>query len=193
MGEFTITTAMSAFVWLISIGIIAVNIFIVGGFLVDEGISSEGASGWLYAGTGVGAVLYLGFILFLLRQDLQKLKQRAGSLFVMLGSYDFVAATAYSRKQRVPSEDDGLCDLMETPDMAAVSVGNTLPLSSVGQDYAPVSVGSNLDREGGEGEDDNGFGTRGGGGGEDGEIGQRGRIGDERRSGEENGDVDARA
>ena len=204
MGEFTITSAMSAFVWLISIGIIAVNLFIVGGFLVDQGNSTEGASGWLYAGAGVGASLYLGFILFLLRDDLQRLKRRAASLFMMLGGYDFVSgggggggisnATPYSRKHRVPSEDDGLCDFLESPDMAAVAVGNKPPLSGVGQDYAPVSAGSSiLDREEEEGErDGGGFGAGGGGVGVgDGEIGQQGsgRSGHERR-GDENGDVD---
>ncbi|CAM9451693.1 unnamed protein product, partial [Hapterophycus canaliculatus] len=88
MGEFTISTSMTAFVWLVSIGIIAINLFIVGGFLVDEGSSSDGGGGWLYAIVGVGASLYLGFILFLMRQDIQKLRRRAGSLFLKLGGHD---------------------------------------------------------------------------------------------------------
>eukprot|EP00752_Nemacystus_decipiens_P010258 g9142.t1 len=169
MGDLAIGSSMAVFVWFISLGIIAVNLFIVGGFLVDQGNSSDGASGWLYAGAGIGASLYLGFILFLLRQDLQKLKRRAGSLFMKLGGYDFVVGT-YPRKQRVPSEDNGLCD------------------------YAPVSVGSGLDREedGGNSAEDGGFG----GGGGDGEIGQRGsgggRLGDERGRSVDNGD-DGRA
>lgn len=197
MGEFTISSAMSAFVWFVSIGIIAVNLFIVGGFLVEQGNSDEGASAWLYAGTGVGASLYLGFILFLLRDDLQKLRRRAGSLFMMLGGYDFVSGGgggggggALSRKQRVPSEDDGLCDFLETPDTAAGAVASKPPLlSGVGQDYAPVSVEPDLDREGGERADDSvggGGGGRGGSGGAEIAPGG-GRLGDERR-GVENGD-----
>ena len=192
MGEYTITSSMSVFVWFVSLGIIAVNLFIVGGFLVDQGNSDEGASGWLYAAAGVGASFYLGFILFLLRQDLQKLKRRAGSLFMMLGGYDFVVS-AHSRKQRVPSEDEGLCDYLETPDTAAVAVGNKPPLLGVGQDYAPVSLDSSLDREGDGGERAHGDGFGGGGG--DGEIGLGGggrRVEDERRRSVEDGD-DARA
>ncbi|CAN0208533.1 unnamed protein product, partial [Ectocarpus fasciculatus] len=77
MGEFTITSSLTAFVWMVSIGIIGINIYIVVGFLFDEGISSEGeASTWLYACTAFVASLYLGFILFLMREDLQKLRRR---------------------------------------------------------------------------------------------------------------------
>lgn len=118
MGEFTISTSMTAFVWLVSIGIIAINLFIVGGFLVDEGNAADGGGGWLYAIVGVGASLYLGFILFLMRQDLQKLRRRAGSLFLKLGGHDWVGGHVVSnggpssgvnhvRPQRIPSEDDG--------------------------------------------------------------------------------------
>ncbi|CBN78636.1 divalent metal transporter [Ectocarpus siliculosus] len=89
MGEFTITSSMTAFVWMVSIGIIGINISIVLGFLFDEGISSEGAAApWLYACTAIGASLYLGFILFLMREDLQKLRRRAESLFWELGRHD---------------------------------------------------------------------------------------------------------
>lgn len=183
MGEFTISSAMSAFVWFVSIGIIAVNLFIVGGFLVDQGNSSEGASGWLYAGAGVGASFYLGFILFLLRQDLQKLKRRAGSLFMTLGGSDFViSGSALSRKHRVPSEDDGLCDYLETPDTVAGAVESEPAMSGVGREYAPVGVDPHLDREGG-GRVVNGFGETGNRG--------SGRLDDEGRS-VEDGD-DARA
>lgn len=184
MGEFTISTSMTVFVWFVSIGIIAINLFIVGGFLVDEGNSSDGGSGWMYAGAGLGASFYLGFILFLLREDLQKLRQRAGSLFLMLGGYDFVVG-GRARKQRVPSQDDGLFDFLETPDTVEGSAPSKPPLSGVWQDYAPVSVEPNQDRENGERAD--GFGGEG-----DGEIGQAGsRLRDAHRS-VDNGD-DARA
>lgn len=118
MGEFTISTSMTAFVWLVSIGIIAINLFIVGGFLVDAGNASDGGGGWLYAVVGVGGSLYLGFILFLMRQDLQKLRRKAVSLFLKLGGHDWAGGYTISngepdspashvRPERIPSEDDG--------------------------------------------------------------------------------------
>lgn len=85
MGEFTIGAATTLFVWIVSLGIIAINLFIVGGFLVDQG-----GGGWLYAGVGIGGSLYLSFILFLMWPDLVKIKRHAGSFFLKLGGYDEV-------------------------------------------------------------------------------------------------------
>lgn len=117
MGEFTISTSMTAFVWMVSVGVIAINLFIVGGFLVEQGkASSDGYGAWLYGVTGVGASLYLSFILFLVRDDLQKLKRRTTEVFLKLGGYDFVGVQALhdeptldgsGRSHRVPSQE---CD-----------------------------------------------------------------------------------
>lgn len=163
MGEFVISAAMTAFVWLISLGVIAINLYIVGGFLVDAGNASDNGGEWLYAGTGAGAFLYLGFTIFLMREDLQKLKQRLGSMVLKLGGYDFVGGHDVvetgshhipGRAQRVPSEDG---DSLEFPDPEEVATGgsgpggpgsNKRPLSGVGQDYAPVSMNSGHDPEG---------------------------------------------
>ncbi|CAM9236002.1 unnamed protein product [Choristocarpus tenellus] len=72
MGEFKIGWMTSVFVWVISIGVIGINIFIVGGFVID---SSDGTSYermiWIYLGVVALSGLYLGFIVYLLKADLQ--------------------------------------------------------------------------------------------------------------------------
>ncbi|CAM9921466.1 unnamed protein product, partial [Pylaiella littoralis] len=90
MGEFTISTSMTAFVWMVSVGVIAINLYIVGSFVVEDSSSPNGYGGWLYAGAGIGASLYMAFILFFMREDLRKLRRRAGEKFLKLGGYDFV-------------------------------------------------------------------------------------------------------
>lgn len=114
MGEFAITSSVTAFVWMVSIGIIGINIYIVVGFLFDEGISSEGAAAtWLYALTAFGAFLYLGFILFLMRDDLQKLRRRAESLFWELGRHDQVGFYALNDDSH-PGDSGGRPELLQS-------------------------------------------------------------------------------
>lgn len=90
MGEFTIGTSMTLFVWIVSLGIIVINLYIVGGFVVEQGNSGEGDGGWLYTCVGVGGSLYLFFVLFLMWPDFVKFKRHAGSFFLKLGGYDEV-------------------------------------------------------------------------------------------------------
>lgn len=107
MGEFTITTSMSVFVWLISVGVIGVNLYIVGGFLVEEGMSTSGGGGVVYAAGGMGAFCYLGFVVYLIRQDLGRLGGRAGALFSKLGVGDVADISELQREVYSP-ESRGL-------------------------------------------------------------------------------------
>lgn len=172
MGEFTISTSMTIFVWLVSVGVIGINLFIVGGFLVDEGNSSASAGGWIYASAAFSGLLYLGFILFLMWEDLLKLKRRARAFFVKLGGYDVVGrygshpsadngvddGNSGGRPHRVPlqDEEDGGDSKPLAPGSGFGSSVNGPrqddSLSGPGQDYAPVTRGSN---DNGHGRSDN--------------------------------------
>lgn len=87
MGEFIISTSMTVFVWFTSVGIIGVNLYIVGGFLLNQGMSTSG-NRWLYAAAAIGGVFYLGFVAFLIRQDLLRLTDKASAFFSQLGVGD---------------------------------------------------------------------------------------------------------
>lgn len=162
MGEFTISASMTLFVWIVSLGVIGINLFIVGGFLVDEGNDAGDGGWWLYAAAGIGATLYLGFILFLMWNDLRKMKRQASLLFITLGGYDVVGPPAghprtpdgvhrngNGHPYQLPSENDESCEPL-TPGLGETS------LSAPGRDAAPARAES-LDGERRE---------NGGGGGE---------------------------
>lgn len=157
MGEFTIGTSMTMFVWIVSMGIIAVNLYIVGGFLVDEGNSAKGGGGWLYACVGIGGCLYLTFILFLMWPDFVKLKRHACSFFLKLGGYDEVGR--YDVFPDSPgSLQGGDLDMVgggrlglrggltldnndddDSSELLGPQSSGQRSLSGVGEDYAPVS------------------------------------------------------
>lgn len=127
---------MAVFVWIVSVGIIGVNIYIVVGFLVDEGKSSAGNGDWVYAAAAIGASFYLGFVLFLMREDFKRLRQRANAVFVKLGVTDVADLSNLQQQyslppsallshgdsfgdrlhRRLPSEDDG--SEAPTPELA---------------------------------------------------------------------------
>lgn len=122
MGEFAISTSMTVFVWFISVGIIGVNLYIVGGFLVDLDTSQNQ---WIYAAAAIAGVFYLSFLGFLMRQDLLRLIDRVGAFFSKLGVGDMsdIAHLQYhappessdllpgpsgaGRHRMLPSEDSG--------------------------------------------------------------------------------------
>lgn len=88
MGEFTIRTSLSVFVWFVSVAIIGINLYIVGGFLLeDDGIGSEGRN-WVYAASAIGGVLYISLVCFLIRQDLRRLTGTAGIILAKFGVGD---------------------------------------------------------------------------------------------------------
>lgn len=191
MGEFTISTVMTIVVWMSSLGVIGINLFIVGGFLVDEGDSTPGGGWWLYTCAGVGGLLYLGFILFLMWQDLVRWGRRAASLFVKLGGHDVVhdyAAAANSPDdtdsdlggslQRASLQDDDGRELL-----AAGLRGRSS--SGPGPDYAPVSTGWSLARRA-EDRENGGRAEKDAGGGQTSPV--LSSPGDAHRSGEEGGD-----
>lgn len=153
MGEFTIGTSMTVFVWIVSLGIIAINLYIVGGFVVDQGNSGEGDGNWLYASVGIGGSLYLSFIIFLMWPDFVKFKRHAGSFFLKLGGYDEVGryevfpnspgsiqgdGSRRSGRERLTLEGDDGDDSSELlgPQSAQRS---SRSLSGPGEDYAPSS------------------------------------------------------
>lgn len=158
MGEFTIGTSMSVFVWMVSLGVIIINLYIVGGFLVDEGSSSPTGQGWVYALAGiVAATLYLGFILFLMWQDLVKFKGQVAAMFIKLGGHDSAGAayTIHSntaedilsdgsgRPQQLPTEEDDCYNpLVPGPNHSSSS-------GVSGADYDPVGRGSDHERKDG--------------------------------------------
>lgn len=149
MGEFTISASMTLFVWIVSLGVIGINLFIVGGFLVDDGNDAADGGWWRYAAAGIGTIFYLGFILFLMWNDLHKLKRRAALLFITLGSYDVVGPPAghprtpdevhgdgSGRPCRLPSQDDDeTCEPL-TPGLGVSS------LSAPGRDTASARTGN---------------------------------------------------
>lgn len=81
---------MTVLVWILALCIIGINLYIVGGFVVDEAGNYPNGAGWIYALSGVAALLYLAFIAALVSQDLAWCRQRAGDAFKKLGSHDVV-------------------------------------------------------------------------------------------------------
>lgn len=61
MGEFAIKPAMTVFVWILALGIIIVNVYIVGDFVEEEANESERAD-LMYAFSGIIMTLYLMLI-----------------------------------------------------------------------------------------------------------------------------------
>lgn len=69
MGEFAIKPAMTVFVWILALGIIFVNIYIVGDFVEEEANESERAD-VLYTFSGIIMTLYLLLIAAVVWQDM---------------------------------------------------------------------------------------------------------------------------
>ncbi|CAM9277505.1 unnamed protein product, partial [Discosporangium mesarthrocarpum] len=67
MGEFRIGRAMSIVVWVVSLGVIGVNVFIVGGFVLE---GSTQTSVWVYFAVALCMIAYIGFISHLLWEDM---------------------------------------------------------------------------------------------------------------------------
>ena len=150
MGEFTISTSMTLFVWIVSLGIISINLYIVGGFFVDQRNSAKGGGGWLYASVGIGGSLYLAFILFLMWPDFVKFKHHVGSIFLKLGGYDEVGRydvfpdspgnlqediSGRAERGRLMLEDDGGDDSSELLGQQSARRSPSGP----GEEYAPSS------------------------------------------------------
>lgn len=171
MGDFVIGTSMTVFVWVISLGIIAINLFIVGGFVVDQG-TEEG--GWLYACVGVVGSLYLSFIIFLMWPDLVQFKQQACSFFVKLGGYDEVGRYDIFPSSPASIHEYGIGQLEldgddDDDDDSSGLLGPQsarLTLSAPGEDYAPSSRVMGFDKGGDHDHRYNGVGERPSGGGD---------------------------
>lgn len=78
MGPFAIKPRLAIAVWIISVMIIGINLYIVGGFLVDAVDTSDKGAGWIYAATVLGAILYLAFISYLVRRDVASMGKKLG-------------------------------------------------------------------------------------------------------------------
>lgn len=107
MGAFTIRTHMAIFIWISAVTIIGINLYIVGGFLVDAGSSAEEGGGWVYVGTAISASFYLGFVLYLMRRDLQYFKQRAGNMLLKLGGSEVSELADMQHGAYSPLRGDG--------------------------------------------------------------------------------------
>lgn len=90
MGDMAIKPFMTVFVWILALCIIGINLYIVGGFVVDQASDYPNGAGWIYALSGVATLLYLAFIAALVSQDLAWCRKRAGDAFKKLGSHDVV-------------------------------------------------------------------------------------------------------
>ena len=93
MGEFVIRPSMAIFVWILAVAIIGINLYIVGGFVVEQANGSPSGAGWLYTFSGIAAALYLALIAAMVIQDLAWYRRQAGDLFVKLGRYDTVGGS----------------------------------------------------------------------------------------------------
>lgn len=88
MGEFTIRTSLSVFVWFVSVAIIGINLYIVGGFLLEDGGVEPEARTWVYAASAIGGILYISFVGFLIRQDMRRLTGTASAILSKFGVGD---------------------------------------------------------------------------------------------------------
>lgn len=90
MGNLAIKPSMTVFVWILALCIIGINLYIVGGFVIDQASDYPKGAGWIYSLSAVAALFYLAFIATLVSQDLAWCRQRAGDAFKKLGSHDVV-------------------------------------------------------------------------------------------------------
>lgn len=75
MGEFVVSTTLTGLLWSITMGVIAINLYIVEDFVFDSSDSSNtGVFGLKMVFIGVSAVSYVGFCLYLMADDLYTLK-----------------------------------------------------------------------------------------------------------------------